>query len=115
MYKKVVVGIAIINSPIETYITYLAVKAGWDKAQIARYVYCFIPLENNPHQAWRIFRKMLYHLIDMNPTRDFTLHVSTNSSAMVRPLRGEMKWLIDDFLFVASCYITNSDSKQRNL
>jgi hypothetical protein len=49
MYKKVVVGIAIINSPIETYITYLAVKAGWDKAQIARYVYCLIPLGNNSH------------------------------------------------------------------
>ncbi|KAF9485525.1 hypothetical protein BDN70DRAFT_927463 [Pholiota conissans] len=63
MYKKNVVGIAIINSPIETYITYLAVKAGWDKAQIAR--------------------TMLYHLIDMNPTRDFTLHVSTNNSAML--------------------------------
>jgi len=24
------------SSPQETYITYLAVKAGWDKAQIAR-------------------------------------------------------------------------------
>lgn len=37
MYKKVVVGVAIIMSPIQTYITYLAVKAGWDKAQIARF------------------------------------------------------------------------------
>lgn len=37
-YKKIVVGVAIIPSPIETYITYLAVKSGWDKAQIARLV-----------------------------------------------------------------------------
>jgi len=40
MYKKLVVGIALICSPRETYITYLAVKQGWDKAQIARY---FLP------------------------------------------------------------------------
>jgi len=38
MYKKVVVGVAILKSPRETYIMYLAVKAGWEKAQIARYV-----------------------------------------------------------------------------
>ncbi|KAF9558712.1 hypothetical protein CPC08DRAFT_763776 [Agrocybe pediades] len=63
MYKKVVVGVAIITSPIQTYITYLAVKAGWDKAQIAR--------------------TMLYHLIMMHPNKDFTLHVSTNNSAML--------------------------------
>ncbi|KAF5316276.1 hypothetical protein D9619_006571 [Psilocybe cf. subviscida] len=62
-YKKIVVGVAIIPSPIETYITYLAVKSGWDKAQIAR--------------------NMLFHLITLNPTRDFTLHVSTNNSAML--------------------------------
>lgn len=36
IYKKLVVGIAIMSSPQETYITYLAVKAGWDKAQIAK-------------------------------------------------------------------------------
>jgi hypothetical protein len=35
-YKKLVVGIAIMSSPQETYITYLAVKAGWDKTQIAK-------------------------------------------------------------------------------
>ena len=38
MYKKIVVGVAILSSPRETYITYLAVKAGWDKAQIGRSV-----------------------------------------------------------------------------
>jgi len=43
MYKKLVVGIALIASPRETYITYLAVKPGWDKAQIARY---FLPETN---------------------------------------------------------------------
>jgi len=35
-YKRLVVGVTIMSSPQETYITYLAVKAGWDKAQIAR-------------------------------------------------------------------------------
>lgn len=36
-YKRLVVGIAILSSPRETYITYLAVKAGWNNAGIARY------------------------------------------------------------------------------
>lgn len=35
-YKRLVVGVAILSSPRETYITYLAVKAGWDNAGIAR-------------------------------------------------------------------------------
>jgi len=63
MYKKIVVGVAILSSPRETYITYLAVKAGWDKAQIGR--------------------TMLYHLISLNPHKDITLHVSVNNSAML--------------------------------
>jgi hypothetical protein len=42
MYKKIVVGVAILSSPRETYITYLAVKAGWDKAQIGRSVAIFL-------------------------------------------------------------------------
>lgn len=62
-YKRLVVGVAIMSSPQETYITYLAVKAGWDKAQVAR--------------------TMLFHLIKMNPKRDITLHVSANNSAML--------------------------------
>ena len=41
MYKKIVVGVAILSSPRETYITYLAVKAGWDKAHIGRLVTIF--------------------------------------------------------------------------
>ncbi|KAJ3541883.1 hypothetical protein NMY22_g3710 [Coprinellus aureogranulatus] len=65
MYKRLVVGVAIMSSPQETYITYLAVKAGWDKAQIAK-----------P-------RNMLYHLISRNPQKDITLHVSANNSAML--------------------------------
>ena len=39
MYKKIIVGVAILKSPQETYIMYLAVKAGWDKSQIARCVF----------------------------------------------------------------------------
>jgi hypothetical protein len=38
-----VIGVAIITSPLETYITYLAVKAGWDKAQIGRFVLSISP------------------------------------------------------------------------
>ena len=46
MYKKMVVGVALLSSPQETYITYLAVKPGWDNAQIATLV--FNALTNNP-------------------------------------------------------------------
>ncbi|KAJ7483192.1 hypothetical protein FB451DRAFT_101778 [Mycena latifolia] len=62
-YGRLVVGVAIISSPRETYITYLAVRAGWDNAQIAT--------------------TMLYHLINLNPHQDITLHVSANNSAML--------------------------------
>ncbi|KAJ7623751.1 hypothetical protein FB45DRAFT_926646 [Roridomyces roridus] len=62
-YNRLVVGVAIISSPRETYITYLAVRAGWENAQIAT--------------------TMLYHLITLNPHQDITLHVSANSSAML--------------------------------
>lgn len=62
-YKRLVVGVAILSSPRETYITYLAVKAGWNNAGIAK--------------------SMLYHLIKLNPNKDITLHVSVNSSAML--------------------------------
>ncbi|KAI0281106.1 Cupredoxin [Russula aff. rugulosa BPL654] len=63
MYKRLVVGCAILSSPVETYITYLAVRAGWENAQIAT--------------------TMLFHLINRNPNKDITLHVSTNNPAMV--------------------------------
>ncbi|KAK2465506.1 hypothetical protein APHAL10511_002398 [Amanita phalloides] len=62
-YKKVVVGVAILSSPRETYITYLVVKVGWENSRIAR--------------------SMLYHLITMNAGKDITLHVSTNNTAMI--------------------------------
>ncbi|KAJ6580962.1 hypothetical protein B0H19DRAFT_489442 [Mycena capillaripes] len=62
-YGRLVVGVAIISSPRETYITYLAVRAGWDNAKIAT--------------------TMLYHLINLNPHQDITLHVSANNSAML--------------------------------
>jgi hypothetical protein len=35
MYKRLVVGCAILSSPVETYITYLAVRAGWENTQVA--------------------------------------------------------------------------------
>ncbi|KAK7031628.1 cytoplasmic protein [Favolaschia claudopus] len=62
-YGRLVVGVAIMSSPREPYITYLAVRAGWDNAQIAT--------------------TMLYHLIALNPHQDITLHVSANNSAML--------------------------------
>ncbi|KAI0285260.1 hypothetical protein BC826DRAFT_918814 [Russula brevipes] len=63
MYKRLIVGCAILSSPVETYITYLAVRAGWENTQIAT--------------------AMLFHLINRNPNKDITLHVSTNNPAMV--------------------------------
>ncbi len=38
MYKQLVVGAAFLSSPQETYITYLAVRSGWDNSQIAKSV-----------------------------------------------------------------------------
>ena len=35
-YKRLVVGVALLSPPNETYITYLAVRAGWEGAHIAR-------------------------------------------------------------------------------
>lgn len=41
MYKRLIVGVAIISPPPdEAYITYLAVKSGWENSGIAQYV-CF--------------------------------------------------------------------------
>ncbi|THH27744.1 hypothetical protein EUX98_g6444 [Antrodiella citrinella] len=62
-YRKLVVGAAFLSSPVETYITYLAVKPGFENAQIAT--------------------SMLYHLISLNPQKDITLHVSTTNPAML--------------------------------
>ncbi|KAG2142817.1 uncharacterized protein EDB93DRAFT_1241493 [Suillus bovinus] len=63
MYGKVVIGVALLSSPQETYITYLAVRAGWHNCQIAT--------------------TMLYHLIMLNPYSDITLHVAANNPAML--------------------------------
>ena len=82
-YKRLVVGVAILSSPRETYITYLAVRAGWDNARIARYG---VSTDRVKYVIdWR--RSMLYHLIMLNPKKDITLHVSVNNSAMVHPLK----------------------------
>ncbi|KAH9943823.1 hypothetical protein B0H21DRAFT_864923, partial [Amylocystis lapponica] len=80
-YKKLVVGAAFVSSPQEAYITYLAVRAGWENAQIATYVedsfrIPYIDLNN-------ISSTMLYHLITLNPNKDLTLHVSINNPAML--------------------------------
>lgn len=63
VYGKIVVGVALLSSPQEAYITYLAVRAGWHNSQVAT--------------------TMLYHLIVLNPHRDITLHVAANNPAML--------------------------------
>lgn len=61
---------------------------------------------------------MLYHLIQLNPNRDITLHVSANNPAMVRP---STLPLFSRFVrvmlmsFSGSCCTTASASKQRSL
>ncbi|KAL6304548.1 hypothetical protein BKA93DRAFT_266924 [Sparassis latifolia] len=60
-YKQLVVGAAFLSSPQETYITYLAVRAGWENSQIATYV---VPC-------------VVYSI------KDITLHVSINNPAML--------------------------------
>ncbi|KAI6010867.1 hypothetical protein F5J12DRAFT_718758 [Pisolithus orientalis] len=75
-YGHLVVGVALLSSPQETYITYLAVRVGWDNSQIAAYA--------SPESLtdW-VDTTMLYHLISLNPHRDITLHVSANNPAML--------------------------------
>lgn len=82
-YKHLVVGVAILSSPQETYITYLAVRAGWENSQIAT---CAFHLSLPPSKLFNYLRhrSMLYHLIQLNPNKDITLHVSANNPAMVR-------------------------------
>ncbi|KAG1743091.1 hypothetical protein EDB19DRAFT_1700035 [Suillus lakei] len=63
VYGKIVIGAALLSSPQEAYITYLAVRAGWHNSQVAT--------------------TMLYHLIALNPHRDITLHVAANNPAML--------------------------------
>ena len=38
-YRHLVVGVALLSSPQETYLTYLAVRAGWEDSGIATYVF----------------------------------------------------------------------------
>ena len=40
-YRHLVVGVAILSSPQETYLTYIAVRAGWEDAGIATLVFLF--------------------------------------------------------------------------
>jgi len=84
MYKRLLVGCAILSSPAETYITYLVVRAGWENAQIATCVRHFLILKSLTQSP---FSAMLFYLISRNPNKDITLHVSANNPAMVGPLR----------------------------
>ncbi|KAI0825783.1 hypothetical protein BC629DRAFT_1275565 [Irpex lacteus] len=89
VYKKLVVGVALISSPQETYITYLAVKPGWENAQIAT---C-----------------MLYHLISLNPRKDILLHVSINNPAVL--LYNRFGFKAEEF--IVGFYEDYLDSKSR--
>ncbi|GJJ11513.1 hypothetical protein Clacol_005746 [Clathrus columnatus] len=63
LYKRLVVGAAFLSSPLETYLTYLAVRPGWEFSGVASTI--------------------LYLLLKANPTKDITLHVSANNPAML--------------------------------
>ncbi|KAI0705242.1 hypothetical protein BC835DRAFT_1261536 [Cytidiella melzeri] len=89
MYKRMVVGVALLSSPQETYITYLAVKPGWDNAQIAT--------------------SMLYHLITLNPRKDIILHVSINNPAVL--LYNRFGFKAEEF--IVGFYDDYLDSKSR--
>ncbi|KAG9128557.1 hypothetical protein FRC07_003446 [Ceratobasidium sp. 392] len=62
-YKKLVVGCAFLSETMDPYVTYIAVRAGWEGAGIATF--------------------MLYHLIKQNPNQDISLHVSATNPAML--------------------------------
>ncbi|KAI0339431.1 hypothetical protein BDW22DRAFT_1409067 [Trametopsis cervina] len=89
IYKKLVVGVALLSSPQETYITYLAVRPGWDNAQIAT--------------------SMLYHLITLNPYKDIILHVSINNPAVL--LYNRFGFKAEEF--IVGFYEDYLDSKSR--
>ncbi|KAI9208417.1 uncharacterized protein BJ171DRAFT_488820 [Polychytrium aggregatum] len=61
LYKRLVVGCALMTP--EFYLTYIAVRPGWEHAGIGRF--------------------MLYHLIQAAGGRDITLHVSAGNPAML--------------------------------
>jgi ribosomal protein S18 acetylase RimI-like enzyme len=61
MYRKMVVGGAFMTP--EGYISYVVVHPEWRRAGIANF--------------------MLYHLLQLLPVRDITLHVSVNNPAMI--------------------------------
>jgi len=65
MYQMIVVGMAILSSPRENYITHLAVKEGWDKAQIRTLVAVSAVLTTYINAISS--RPMLYRLIRLNP------------------------------------------------
>lgn len=55
---------------------------------------------------------MLYHLIQLNPNKDITLHVSVNNPAMVCP--SQSLWILE-LIYFSSYYIIASDSRLRSL
>ncbi|KAJ2784214.1 hypothetical protein H4R18_001269 [Coemansia javaensis] len=61
LYRRRVVGCAFLTP--DAYLTYIAVAAGWEGAGMARF--------------------MLFHLTQTVPTKDVTLHVSAENTAMV--------------------------------
>ncbi|KAG0698216.1 hypothetical protein DFH29DRAFT_942307 [Suillus ampliporus] len=89
VYGKIIVGVALLSSPQEVYITYLAVRAGWHNSQIAT--------------------TMLYHLITLNPHRDITLHVAANNPAML--LYNRFGFKAEEF--IAGFYEDYLDSQSR--
>ncbi|KAF8340504.1 uncharacterized protein EI90DRAFT_3117036 [Cantharellus anzutake] len=64
VYKRIVVGVALITPPPdEAYIPYVAVRVGWERCSIGI--------------------TMLFHLMTANKDRDIILHVSANNPALI--------------------------------
>ena len=58
---------------------------------------------------------MLYHLIQLNPNKDITLHVSVNNPAMVGSSQSLSSLWILELIYFSSYYIIASDSRLRSL
>ena len=58
---------------------------------------------------------MLYHLIQLNPNKDITLHVSVNNPAMVCSSQSLSSLWILELIYFSSYYIIGSDSRLRSL
>lgn len=110
MYRKVVIGIAIIMSPIQTYITYLAVKAGWDKAQIARYT--FNPFQGQNWKLTDLYSERCYSISSRCIQTKILLSMFQQTARLWSVNLWSWSLCTDSW---NSFFTTNLDSKPKNL